>query len=151
MKPRSIDEFEIFCNDVVSGNGQGRKYFNQSSIVNVAEKILEDYTNTSGQNHQGHVRQSFYVLYDFFSNHSVYLNQNHYLGIPFDVNLNFSGYLINDLGIFLNDNGNTCCEYNVSNFSSNIPITLGGTSTGQGGSWSPTLKRMIPLVKEYLQ
>lgn len=145
---RDIDQFIEFCVGISEGQGR-RNFFNMADLVNVAEKVLEVYENENGANHQGHIKQSFFVIYDFFSEHQLYLDPNKFLGIPFNVDLTSSIEFIDDMKIFLEDDSNNCEEYDVVRFRQNIPSVLGGNAV-DGGRWSPQYKIVIPLVKAYM-
>lgn len=145
---RNIDDFIDFCESISLGQGKGMQ-FNMAGLVTVAEKVTEEYKNINKVNHQGHLRTSFYLVYDFFIKHGAYAKEDKYLGIPFDNNLRSSKEFIIDMSNFLSDETNNCEEYQVNRVVRNIPLTLGGSAT-DGGRWSPQYKTVIPLVKAYI-
>lgn len=145
MTTRDIDNFISFCTQLDSRTG--RQAYNITSYKPVIRTILDEYDNEPAvQNHRGHITQAFYVFYDLFSSDNTLLQKK--IFVPLQVEQ--EPELVDNLSRFLLDQSNDCAEYTTSNVRNNLPPALGGNAPEGGGRWSPTFKRIAPLVQYYL-
>lgn len=128
------------------------KWLQKNKKLAGAEELLSRYKNASGINLTGHFRQSFYGAFGFFSTYPKLLK-----GVASDLrNLNsFDIYAptqsLKDQWIrYLDDNATLSGEqFNYAVLRGILPPAMGGTVIGGGGGIG-TLKRMLPLVAQFV-
>ena len=126
--------------------------FIDPDLGEVPRTILDHHHNTSGQNRQGHVKQSYYALIHFFS----YAQRNQHIGEILAMSLDeyprlSSGFLETWVR-FLDDNARTQDDdlgYSFSVLRNVLPERVGGYLTNGGGGIG-TFTRMVPLVARFL-
>jgi hypothetical protein len=114
--------------------------------------ILRRHANVDGQNLQGHVKQSFFAAFRFFAEQPSF--------IPlvasalrrleddemYELDPATEGAWLQHVDEHALDSGD---EWSYAILRSVMPPSLGGTRQGGGGG-SSTLKRMLPLVAEWV-
>lgn len=144
MKERDLEIFIDFCKSVyLKGN---KAAFNVTSYQSICKLTIDEYGVDLGvQNHKGHIAKLFYLFYDFYLNNKIYLEKR--LFVPLQPSEEKE--LMDSLREYLSSRTHDCNEYKVNDLRKNLPIVLGG-SANDGGRWSPTFKRLAPLVQYYL-
>ncbi len=136
--PRLLDEFVDFVREM-----QGR----------VPKRVLDHHDNTAGQNRQGHVKQSYYALHLFFSEHGSGPAAQALRSIDLDGGCPTLPSAFTEPWVsFLDRNANRKDEatgYSLSTLRNVLPERLGGYVTGGGGA-SGTFQRVAPLVVRFL-
>jgi len=127
-------------------------WLQQNTALRGADVLLDRHENRSGHNLQGHVKQTFAASQLFLhANRGLWgtcrelLQEDAVSDVPA-----LPEGVINSWNAFVDQNADyrdDDCDFAV--LSGYLPPSLGGTRTGGGGG-SSTLKRMIPLVAEYL-
>ncbi len=119
----------------------------------VPQTISDHHHNLSGQNRQGHVKQSYYGLVHFLSDSTQggeYLPE--LVAIPLDDYPRFSLSFVKAWGRFLDHNARTHDSdlgYSFSTLRNILPERMGGYVTHGGGAIG-TFTRMVPLVARFL-
>ena len=117
----------------------------------IAARVIDHHNNLSGQNRQGHVKQSYYAIYLFLTSHGRKfvpvlraLDIEKFPKIPQDFVTvwiefvdEFATHSDDDLG------------YSFSILRNVLPESLGGYVTNGGGA-SGTFRRIVPLVAHFL-
>ena len=124
----------------------------ESMVDEVPRTILDHHRNTSGQNRQGHVKQSYYVLIHFLSGstESPYIGK--LLAMPLDDYPRLPSSFVTAWVGFLDKNARTRDDdlgYSFSSLRNVLPERMGGYVTNGGGAIG-TFTRMVPLVARFL-
>ena len=121
-------------------------------VGEVPHTIQDHYHNLSGQNRQGHVKQSYYALMHFLSDPTNAQHVHDLLAIPLDAYPQLSPGFVNAWISFLDANATTHdadLDYSFSTLRNVLPERMGGYVTNGGGGIG-TFTRMVPLVARFL-
>lgn len=126
--------------------------FIEPMVAEVPQTVRDHHHNESGQNRQGHVKQSYYALVRFISDSigSQYIGE--LLAIPLEKYPQLSPSFVTAWVHFLDDNAKIRDDdlgYAFSTLRNILPERLGGYVTNGGGGIG-TFTRMVPLVARFL-
>ena len=117
----------------------------------VPQIIRDHHYNTSGQNRQGHVKQSYYALVHFLSD-STRGYTDELINIPLDEYPALPSSFVTEWVRFLDENAraqDSVLGYSFSTLRNVLPERMGGYVTTGGGGIG-TFTRMVPLVARFL-
>ena len=123
-------------------------------VGEVPQTILDHHHNLSGQNRQGHVKQSYYALVHFLTDSTGDQYISELLAIPLDdyPRSRLSPSFVKAWIAFLDENALTKDDelgYSFSTLRNVLPERMGGYVTNGGGGVG-TFTRMVPLVARFL-
>ena len=123
-------------------------------VDEVPKTILDHYHNLSGQNRQGHVKQSYYALIHFLSDSTGKQYINELLAIPLDdyPRRRLSPSFVEAWSAFLDEHATMHDRelgYSFSTLRNVLPEYMGGYVTNGGGGIG-SFARMVPLVARFL-
>ena len=127
-------------------------WLRQNVSMRGARILLDRHENISGQNLQGHVKQTFGASQLFLAENRdllescrLSLDEVSISDVP-----NLADEVITRWNRFVDDNADYKDDaYDFAVLTGYLPPSLGGTRSGGGGG-SSTLKRMLPLVAQFL-
>ena len=126
--------------------------FIRPMVGDVPRTVLDHHHNLSGQNRQGHVKQSYYALVHFLSDRAEAQHLAECLALSLDDYPRFSASFANAWIRFLDDNARIKdgdLGYSFSTLRNVLPERIGGYVISGGGAIG-TFTRMAPLVARFL-
>ena len=126
--------------------------FIRPMVGEVPRTILDHHHNLSGQNRQGHVKQSYYALVHFLSDSAGAQHLAECLALSLADYPRFSASFVTAWIRFLDDNArikDSDLGYSFSTLRNVLPERIGGYVINGGGAIG-TFTRMAPLVARFL-
>lgn len=118
----------------------------------LANMIIDHHNNISGHNRQGHVRQSYYALYEFLTLEQSRSYVETLLSFNLDDYPDLPSEIIDSWIQFIDENASykdTSENISFSSLRNVLPAPLGGYVVNGGGA-SGTFRRMFPLIARFI-